>query len=191
MKHFFRKTVNRVHAVVTHEGNGLFLGFAPGYDTSFQQAFALRVDGTLYDKMKPPVRLQPAVVSRIKIMSGMDISDRRVPQDGGMSVMVRGRGVDLRVSTMPGKFGEKVVMRVIDKQAGLLDLSSLGFSESMLERLREVIHQPNGVVLVTGPTGSGKSTTLYGCLQELVSGTASNSPTPSSSRLCFRNRSRR
>ena len=127
-----------------------------------------RVDGALYDKMTPPSRMQPAVVSRIKIMAGMDISERRVPQDGGISVMVSGRPVDLRVSTMPGKIGEKVVMRVIDKQAGLLDLSSLGFGDTMLQKLRNIIRQPNGVVLVTGPTGSGKSTTLYGCLKEIV-----------------------
>ena len=128
-----------------------------------------RVDGSLFEKMRPPPQLQPAVVSRIKIMAGLDISERRLPQDGGFTVMVNKRPVDLRVATMPAKFGEKVVIRIIDNRDTLTDLSKIGFSYAMLERFRHVLHQPNGVILVTGPTGSGKSTTLYGMLQELAS----------------------
>jgi type IV pilus assembly protein PilB len=127
-----------------------------------------RVDGALFEKMKPPHQMHPAIVSRIKIMAGLDISERRMPQDGGITVMLNKRPVDLRVSTMPGKFGEKVVMRIIDNRNILTNLEKLGFSYSMLERFRNVLHQPNGVVLVTGPTGSGKSTTLYGMLNEIL-----------------------
>ncbi|MCC7191411.1 MAG: Flp pilus assembly complex ATPase component TadA [Phycisphaeraceae bacterium] len=127
-----------------------------------------RVDGSMFEKMKPPHQMQPAVVSRIKIMAGLDISERRVPQDGGITVMLNKRPVDLRVSTMPGKFGEKVVMRIIDNRNTLTSLEKIGFSYTMLENFRQVLHQPNGVVLVTGPTGSGKSTTLYGMLNEIL-----------------------
>ncbi len=126
-----------------------------------------RVDGRLYEKMQPPVGMQPALVSRIKIMAGLDISERRIPQDGAITVMLNKSPVDLRVSTMPGKFGEKVVMRVIDNSGGAARLADVGFSPKMLERIRHAVAQPNGVVLVTGPTGSGKSTTLYAALNEI------------------------
>ncbi len=126
-----------------------------------------RVDGSLFEKMKPPYQMHAAVVSRIKIMSGLDISERRIPQDGGMTVLINKRPVDLRVSTMPGKFGEKVVMRVIDNRNAQTSLETLGFSYAMLQRFRHLIAQPNGIVLVTGPTGSGKSTTLYAALNEI------------------------
>lgn len=126
-----------------------------------------RVDGSLFEKMRPPYQMQPAMVSRIKIMAGLDISERRVPQDGGITVMVNKRPVDLRVSTMPGKFGEKVVMRIIDNRNTLTSLDKIGFSFEMLEKFKHVLHQPNGIVLVTGPTGSGKSTTLYGMMNEV------------------------
>ncbi len=127
-----------------------------------------RVDGNLYQKMTPPYQMTPAMVSRIKIMAGMDISERRVPQDGAITVMINKRAVDLRVSTMPGKFGEKVVMRVIDNRGAQVTLDKLGFSFDMLAKWRSIVSQPNGIVLVTGPTGSGKSTTLYATLGELV-----------------------
>ncbi|MCE9590961.1 MAG: Flp pilus assembly complex ATPase component TadA [Planctomycetes bacterium] len=130
-----------------------------------------RVDGSLYEKMRPPYQMHAAVVSRIKIMAGLDISERRVPQDGGFTVMVNKRPIDLRVSTMPGKFGEKVVMRIIDNRNSMTGLEKMGFNFAMLERLRQTIRQPNGIVLVTGPTGSGKSTTLYGMLSELADDT--------------------
>ncbi|MEM1211490.1 MAG: ATPase, T2SS/T4P/T4SS family [Planctomycetota bacterium] len=126
-----------------------------------------RVDGRLYEKISPPIRLAPAVASRIKIMAGLDISERRVPQDGAITLGIERRQVDLRVSTMPGKFGEKVVMRIADQKNAISSLDLLGFSPDMLNKLRLQIHQPNGVVLVTGPTGSGKSTTLYSALAEI------------------------
>jgi type IV pilus assembly protein PilB len=126
-----------------------------------------RVDGKLYEKMRPPYQMHPAIVSRIKIMAELDIAQRRLPQDGGIHVLVEGRPIDLRVSVMPGNFGEKVVIRVIDPQKILYNLESLGFTYDNLLRFREVIQAVNGVVLVTGPTGSGKNTTLYAALSEL------------------------
>ncbi len=126
-----------------------------------------RVDGRLYQKMAPPIKMLPAVVSRIKIMAKLDISERRVPQDGGITVRISKRPVDLRVSTMPGKFGEKVVIRIIDKNNTMTGLHQIGFSPPMLEQFTNMISQPNGIVLVTGPTGSGKSTTLYAALRQI------------------------
>ena len=126
-----------------------------------------RVDGKLYEKMRPPHQMHPAIVSRVKIMAELDIAQRRLPQDGGIHVLVEGRPIDLRVSVMPGNFGEKVVIRVIDPQKILYNLESLGFTYDNLLRFREVIQVPNGIVLVTGPTGSGKNTTLYAALSEL------------------------
>ncbi len=128
-----------------------------------------RVDGRLYQKISPPPAMQLAIVSRIKIMSGMDISERRLPQDGDIHVMLDGRPVDLRVSTMPGKNGEKVVVRIIDSSNAIVNVEKLGFTPEMLKTWRGIVNQPNGVVLVTGPTGSGKSTTLYSALVELNS----------------------
>jgi type IV pilus assembly protein PilB len=126
-----------------------------------------RVDGKLYEKMRPPHQMQSAIVSRVKIMAELDIAQRRLPQDGGIHVLVEGRPIDLRVSVMPGTFGEKVVVRVIDPQKILYNLEALGFTYENLRRFRQVIQSPNGVVLVTGPTGSGKNTTLYAALAEL------------------------
>ncbi len=130
-----------------------------------------RIDGELVETIRPSARLLPAVVSRIKIVSGMDISERRLPQDGGFSVTVGERAIDLRISTMAAKSGEKVVMRLVDRSASITGLDSLGFAPAMLKDLRGAISQSNGIVLVTGPTGSGKSTTLYGALAEIVSDT--------------------
>ncbi|MEM9415540.1 MAG: GspE/PulE family protein [Planctomycetota bacterium] len=126
-----------------------------------------RVDGRLYEKLTPPFHMLAAIVSRIKIMSALDISERRIPQDGAITIRIDKRQIDLRVSTMPGKFGEKVVMRIVDQKNAVTSLDNLGFHPEMLKQLRELIAQPNGVVLVTGPTGSGKSTTLYGALAEI------------------------
>ena len=126
-----------------------------------------RVDGSLYEKLKPPQKMQAAISSRIKIMSGLDISERRLPQDGGIHVLMDGRPIDLRVSTLPGSHGEKVVIRVIDNRTVLVNLEKLGFEYEMLKQWRKAISEPNGIVLVTGPTGSGKSTTLYSVLREL------------------------
>jgi type IV pilus assembly protein PilB len=128
-----------------------------------------RVDGRLYEKMCPPYQMHAAVVSRVKIMAELDIAQRRLPQDGGIHVLVEGRPIDLRVSVMPGNFGEKVVIRIIDPQKVLFSLESLGFTYGNLQLFRQVIHSPNGIVLVTGPTGSGKNTTLYAALVELNS----------------------
>jgi type IV pilus assembly protein PilB len=126
-----------------------------------------RVDGTLFEKMRPPFKMLPAIVSRIKIMARLNISERRLPQDGGIHVMMEGHPVDLRVSSLPGQFGEKVVIRIIDNRTVLVSLEKLGFAYETLKEWRKVISAPNGIVLVTGPTGSGKSTTLYSVLKEL------------------------
>jgi type IV pilus assembly protein PilB len=128
-----------------------------------------RVDGKLYEKVCPPYKMHAAVVSRIKIMAELDIAQRRLPQDGGIHVLVNSRPIDLRVSVMPGNFGEKVVIRIIDPRRILFNLESLGFSYENLELFRRKIHSPNGIVLATGPTGSGKNTTLYAALAELNS----------------------
>jgi type IV pilus assembly protein PilB len=126
-----------------------------------------RVDGRLYEKICPPYQMHSAIVSRVKIMAELDIAQRRLPQDGGIHVLVEGRPIDLRVSVMPGNFGEKVVIRIIDPQKVLFSLESLGFVYENLQLFRQVIQSPNGIVLVTGPTGSGKNTTLYAALTEL------------------------
>ena len=123
-----------------------------------------RVDGKLFEKLSPPHQMHPAITSRIKIMSNLDISERRMPQDGDIHVMMDGRPIDLRVSTMPGKFGEKVVIRIIDNRNSIVSLDKLGFRPQTLEAWKTIIKAPNGVALVTGPTGSGKSTTLYSAL---------------------------
>jgi type IV pilus assembly protein PilB len=129
-----------------------------------------RVDGRLTEKLRPPYQMHAAVASRIKIMAGLDISERRLPQDGGIHVMMDKRPIDLRISTMPGKHGEKVVIRVIDNDKASVNLEKLGFGYDTLKAWRKLINLPNGIVLVTGPTGSGKSTTLYAVLQELNRG---------------------
>lgn len=128
-----------------------------------------RVDGRLYEKIRPPYQMLSAIVSRIKIMAELDIAQRRTPQDGGIHVMVGGRPIDLRVSVMPGNFGEKVVIRILDAKRILFNLETLGFSYDNLKLLKEKVHSPNGIILVTGPTGSGKNTTLYAILSELNS----------------------
>ena len=126
-----------------------------------------RVDGLLFEKLRPPYRMLPAIASRVKIMAGLDISERRLPQDGGIHVMMDGRPIDLRVSTLAGRHGEKIVIRIIDNRSVMVNLEKLGFSYEMFKQWRKVIEAPNGIVLVTGPTGSGKSTTLYSVLKEL------------------------
>lgn len=128
-----------------------------------------RVDGRLYEKFSPPYQMHSAIVSRIKIMADLDIAQRRLPQDGGIHILMEGRPIDLRVSVMPGNFGEKVVIRVIDARRILSNLESLGFSLNNLNLFKKVINSSHGIVLVTGPTGSGKNTTLYAALSELNS----------------------
>ena len=123
-----------------------------------------RIDGVLREILQTRRALAPLVVSRIKVMSKLDIAEKRLPQDGRISLRIAGRAVDVRVSTMPSGHGERVVLRLLDKQAGRLDLSSLGMDENSLKIMDELIHKPHGIILVTGPTGCGKTTTLYAAL---------------------------
>ncbi|MDE2184072.1 MAG: type II secretion system ATPase GspE [Alphaproteobacteria bacterium] len=126
-----------------------------------------RLDGALRSVESPPLRLAPAVVSRVKIMAKLNIAERRLPQDGRIATAVRGRDVDLRVATTPTIHGESVVIRILDRSQVELDLSSLGFDGEVAEQLRALARRPHGIVLVTGPTGSGKTTTLYAVLTEI------------------------
>lgn len=124
----------------------------------------MRVDGVLQEIMQPPRALAPLIASRIKVMAKLDIAEKRLPQDGRISLRIAGRAVDVRVSTMPSGHGERVVLRILDKQAGRLDLHNLGMDDETLKRMDEMVHRPHGIILVTGPTGSGKTTTLYAAL---------------------------
>ncbi len=127
-----------------------------------------RIDGALY-KIPPPSRhLHPAIVSRLKIISKLDIAEKRLPQDGSISFAVEDKTVDLRISTVPTVWGEKVVLRILDKSATPLDLNALGFDGKQLDRLKQALKRPHGLFFVTGPTGSGKSTTLYAALKEVI-----------------------
>ena len=135
----------------------------------FEKNFRIRyrVDGALYEMPPPPKSLAVPVIIRVKIISGLNISERRRPQDGRIQLKVNGRPIDLRVSCLPTSYGESVVLRVLDRSVVNLSLDSLGIGEDVLEKLRELIHLPNGILLVTGPTGSGKTTTLYSALGEI------------------------
>ena len=135
----------------------------------FEKNFRIRyrVDGALYEMPPPPKSLAVPVISRVKIISGLNISERRRPQDGRIQLKANGKPVDLRVSCLPTSYGESVVLRVLDRSVVNLSLDSLGIGEDVLEKLRELIHLPNGILLVTGPTGSGKTTTLYSALGEI------------------------
>ncbi len=127
----------------------------------------LRVDGVLREILEPPRTLAPLIISRIKVMARLDIAEKRLPQDGRISIKVGGHPVDVRVSTLPSGHGERVVLRLLDKQAGRLDLEHLGMSPGTLKMTQDVISKPHGIFLVTGPTGSGKTTTLYAALMQL------------------------
>jgi type IV pilus assembly protein PilB len=136
------------------------------YEKSFRVRY--RIDGVLYEVMKPPLKLKNALTSRLKIMSELDIAERRLPQDGRIKLKLgRGREMDFRVSVLPTLFGEKIVLRLLDKSNLQLDMTKLGFEPGQLGVFKNCIHQPFGMVLVTGPTGSGKTTTLYSALSEL------------------------
>ncbi len=126
-----------------------------------------RVDGVLREVLQTRRALAPLVVSRIKVMSKLDIAEKRLPQDGRISLRIAGRAVDVRVSTIPSGHGERVVLRLLDKQAGRLDLTALGMDDASCQKMDDLIHKPHGIILVTGPTGSGKTTTLYAALARI------------------------
>ena len=135
----------------------------------FEDQFRIRyrVDGMLYEMIPPPKHLSLAVTSRIKVMANLDIAERRLPQDGRIQLSMKGKGIDLRVSTLPTIFGESVVMRILDKSIVMLDLEHVGLTGQNIKTVDEVIKKPNGIILATGPTGCGKTTTLYSCLKVL------------------------
>jgi type IV pilus assembly protein PilB len=126
-----------------------------------------RIDGVLHDMMSPPTRLKSAIISRLKIMAELDIAERRVPQDGRIKLRIGSRNIDMRVSTLPTIFDEKIVMRILDKDNLQVDLNKLGFQNRPLDDFLKAISSPYGMVLVTGPTGSGKTTTLYSALTKI------------------------
>ncbi len=130
-------------------------------------AVRLRIDGNLYDILKIPKRLQNSVSSRIKLLGGLNIAEKRLPQDGRIRIKIAGKDVDLRLSTVPTAHGERIVLRLLDKSAVVLDLSNLGFDAGMLKKMEELISKPYGIILVTGPTGSGKTTSLYAALSKI------------------------
>lgn len=135
----------------------------------FEDQFRIRyrIDGALYEMSPPPKKLAVPVISRIKVISNLNIAEKRIPQDGRIKMTIAGRPVDLRVSTLPTRFGESVVLRVLDKSVVNLDLEALSMPEEILAQIRSVVRRPNGIFIVTGPTGSGKTTTLYSALREV------------------------
>jgi type IV pilus assembly protein PilB len=135
------------------------------FETEFRIRY--RVDGALYEMSPPPKHLSLPVISRIKVMSGLNISERRLPQDGRINFAAGNRQIDLRVSTLPTQFGESVVLRILDRAAVNLDIETLGFPKYVHDYVTEAIQRPNGIFIVTGPTGSGKTTTLYSCLRRI------------------------
>ncbi len=126
-----------------------------------------RIDGALYEMVPPPKHLALPVISRLKVISNLNIAERRLPQDGRIELRIAGRPIDMRISTLPTQYGESVVLRVLDRSIVELDLERIGMDDAMLESIRELIHRPNGILIVTGPTGSGKTTTLYSGLKEI------------------------
>jgi type IV pilus assembly protein PilB len=151
------KLVNMVLADAIQKG-GSDVHFEP-YEKVYRIRF--RIDGVLHEMLAPPKRLEPAITSRLKIMANLDIAERRLPQDGRIKLRYNTREIDFRVSILPTIYGEKAVLRILDKEALRLDLGQLGFDAWSLEQFQKAIHQPYGMVLITGPTGSGKTTTLY------------------------------
>jgi type IV pilus assembly protein PilB len=158
-----RKLINMVFllAIKDHASDIHFEPFEDEYKMRY------RCDGTLYEMVPPPRHLASAIASRIKVMSNLDIAERRLPQDGRIELNVGGNPIDMRVSVLPTMFGESVVIRVLDRTTVSLDLMKVGLEPYLLEQFRGLIHKPNGIVLVTGPTGAGKTTTLYSALNEL------------------------
>jgi general secretion pathway protein E len=135
------------------------------YHDSFKVRY--RVDGILYDLLSPPKWVQPALISRIKVMAKMNIAEKRLPQDGRLDVKIGNQEIDVRISTIPTSFGERLVLRLLDKSASLISLSDLGLSSDKLDLIENLVRSPNGIILVTGPTGSGKTTTLYAILSSI------------------------
>jgi general secretion pathway protein E len=135
------------------------------YQDSFKVRY--RVDGILYDLLSPPKWIQPALTSRIKVMANMNIAEKRLPQDGRLEVKIGQQQIDVRVSTLPTSFGERVVMRLLNKSSSIFSLNEIGLSENQLKTLKDLVHTPNGIILVTGPTGSGKTTSLYSILSSI------------------------
>ena len=159
------KLVNMVLADAIRKGAS-DLHWEP-YEKVFRIRF--RIDGVLHEMLAPPKRLEPAIISRLKIMSNLDISERRIPQDGRIKLRYGTREIDFRVSVLPTIFGEKAVLRILDKDALKLDLTQLGFDGWSMDKFTHAIHQPYGMVLITGPTGSGKTTTLYSAIHTINS----------------------
>ncbi|GIW43008.1 MAG: type II secretion system protein GspE [Candidatus Binatia bacterium] len=126
-----------------------------------------RIDGVLYDILSPPKRFQPIIISRVKVMAGLNIAEKRLPQDGRIRIRLAGKDIDIRVSVVPTAHGERVVMRLLDRASTLLQLEELGLTGNKLETVNRLIRQSHGIILVTGPTGSGKTTTLYACLSKI------------------------
>ncbi len=160
--------VNLVNAIIQRaiRDNGSDIHIEPARTKS---RVRLRIDGALYEIMTPSIEMHPAIVSRLKIMANLDISERRLPQDGRIQVNTSGRMVDLRFSSLPGIFGEKIVLRVLDKNQSILDIDKLGMSEDIKQHFGQLLKRNNGLILVTGPTGSGKTTSLYAALNYLNS----------------------
>lgn len=138
---------------------------------TFEKSLSIRfrIDGVLREILRPNRQLAALLTARVKVMARLDIAEKRLPQDGRISLRIAGRSVDLRVSTMPSSFGERVVLRLLDKQQARLDLKSLGIQQKQYQELLDLLHKPHGIILVTGPTGSGKSTTLYGGIHAINS----------------------
>ncbi len=126
-----------------------------------------RIDGTLQEVLEIQRVIAPLVISRVKVMAKLDIAEKRIPQDGRISLRIGGHNIDVRVSTLPSNYGERVVLRILDKQAAQLDLNLLGMPQWTIHSMRQMIAEPHGILLVTGPTGSGKTTSLYAMLTEL------------------------
>jgi general secretion pathway protein E len=135
------------------------------YQDSFKVRY--RVDGILYDLLTPPKGIQAALISRIKVMSSMNIAEKRLPQDGRLQVKIGDQDIDVRISTIPTRFGERVVLRLLNKSSSLLEISELGLAQDQVHLLKKLVSSPNGIILVTGPTGSGKTTTLYAVLSSI------------------------
>ncbi|MGB1237276.1 MAG: GspE/PulE family protein [Pseudomonadales bacterium] len=134
---------------------------------SDKMAVRMRVDGVMSEALSPPAALSSLLISRVKVMARLDIAEKRLPQDGRIALELAGKPIDVRVSTLPAEYGERIVMRLLDRQTGLRGLSDLGMNERQSDALQALLQQPDGIVLVTGPTGSGKTTTLYAALQLL------------------------